>query len=135
MQLCIASFLLLLLLIIIIIIIIVPFDDNPLPSEIPVTREGFVLLGFPIVPPSFCVSSVHHRVAKLKSILSLLPSLEDSQIENTLLRWCLAFPKINFALRTCPPSFLQEAIAEFDSAMFDSLSYQVGGYLPSWSSQ
>ena len=106
-----------------------PLRDNPLPLEVPVSKEGFVLLSSPIDTSSFCNSLVHHRVAKLKSILSLLPNLEDSQAENSLLRWCLAFPKINFALRTCPPGFIREPIAEIDSAIFDSLSHHVGGSL------
>ena len=39
---------------------------SPLPPEVPVTREGFFLLGCPIGPPSFCEEVLQGRVSKLK---------------------------------------------------------------------
>ena len=85
----------------------IPADDegpvNPLPSEIPITGEGFVLLGSPIGPPSFNEAVVLNRVEKVKEILSKLQDLEDAQIEASLLRSCLALSKISFSLRTAPP--------------------------------
>ena len=54
-------------------------------------------------------------------------------MEATLLRACLALPKISFALWTCPPSYIREAIARFDLAMFESLSDLVGGSFSGWS--
>jgi ubiquitin carboxyl-terminal hydrolase 44/49 len=108
--------------------------NNPLPSEIPVTSAGFILLGSPIGPQSFCDSIVCQRVSKIKSILDSLPDLEDSQLENTLLRSCLALPKLNFALRTCPPSLLPSSTATFDSVILDALADQVGSFPPAWSS-
>ena len=61
----------------------------------------------------------------------MLPDLEDSQMEATLLRSCLALPKVAFVLRTTPPppSHITEAINAFDNAMEDALSdphYQSG---------
>ena len=85
----------------------VPADSdvsiNPPPSDVPVVREGFTLLGCPVGPPSFCESTVMNRVKKVKEALARLPDLEDSQMEATLLRSCLALPKVAFVLRTTPP--------------------------------
>jgi hypothetical protein len=106
---------------------------NPLPSDIPVTNEGFDLLGSPIGPPSYCLSSVSRRISKLEDALSNLSLLSDSQLELSLLRSCLAYPKISFSLRTCPPSFISDAITSFDNLMFDSLSHLVGCHLSDWS--
>ncbi len=50
-------------------------------------------------------------------------------METTLLRYCLALPKIAFALRTCPPGHVQEATTNFDNAMRDTLTDLAGGPL------
>ena len=50
-----------------------------------------------------------------------------------LLKSCLAFPKISFSLRTCPPSYIRDATDSFDTLMFESFSDLVGGPLPDWS--
>ena len=105
---------------------------NPLPGDIPITREGFDLLGSPIGSTPYCEASVLRRVQKVLEILSKLAYLQDSQMETTLLRYCLALPKIAFALRTCPPNRVQEASTVFDNAMRDTLSDIAGGPLPEW---
>ena len=105
---------------------------NQLPSDIPITREGFVLLGSPIGSPTFCEAAVGKRVAKVRETLSRLPDLEDFQMETTLLRSCLALPKISFSLRTCPPGHIQEATVAFDDVMREALSDLAGGPLPEW---
>ena len=50
-----------------------PQDDvasaSPLPPDIPVTCQGFTLLGCPIGPPSFCEESLLHNVEKIKIAL------------------------------------------------------------------
>ena len=107
--------------------------QNSLPTDIPTTSKGFVLLGSPIGPPSFCNSFIQKRVTKLKHTLSFLPDLQDSQMDTTLLKSCLAFPKISFFLRTCPPSYIRDATTSFDSVIYESLSDLVGGPLPDWS--
>ena len=100
---------------------------NPLPSEIPLTRVGFSLLGSPIGPASFCESIVAKRVDKIRAAVSKLWDLQDSQIEATLLRSCLSLPKFNFVLRTCPFPLIQHSILAFDDLMRESLSDLVGG--------
>lgn len=49
---------------------------NHLPSEIPVTRGGFLLLGSPVGPPSFCESAVNMRVEKVQESLNRLTDLQ-----------------------------------------------------------
>ena len=90
---------------------------SSLPSEIPITRQGFTLLGCPIGPPSFCEASLLHQVEKIKATLGRLGDLGDSQLETTLLRSCLSLPKLSFTLRTCPPSHICHASSEFDQAV------------------
>jgi len=50
-------------------------------------------------------------------------------METTLLRSCLALPKVVYALRTCPPSFVHQALLTFDNLMRDALSDLVGAPL------
>ena len=107
-------------------------SPNPLPSDIPITREGFNLLGSPIGPPSFCEATVMKRVEKVKVALSNLGDLEDSQMETALLRSCLALPKLSFSLRSCPPSHIKQATSAFDDAMREALSDIAGSPLPDW---
>ena len=106
---------------------------NPLPPDIPTTSEGFVLLGSPIVSPSFSESVILRRVNKVETALSRLPDLLDSQMETTLLRSCLSLPKVAFALRTCPPEYIANASKVFYSAIRASLSDITGCPLPDWS--
>ena len=109
--------------------------DNPLPPEIPICRTGFCLLGAPIGPPEFRESKVLNRVEKIRAACANLHQLEDSQFETTLLRSCLAMPKFNFALRTCPPSAIQHAITAFDDLMRETLADLAGGPLSNWAWQ
>ena len=118
-------------------VLFIPPEQNPalslLPSEIPSTRQVFTLLGFPVGPPSFCEASLLHQVEKIKSALSRLGDLRDSQLETTLLRSCLSLPKLSFTLRTCPPSYIHRASCEFDYAMSACLERIIGGPISQWS--
>ena len=67
-------------------------------------------------------TSLQKRVDKVKDIITKLHDLEDSQMESTLLRSCLALPKVAFSLRSCPPSHIQHATAAFDETMLEALS-------------
>ena len=57
------------------------------------------------------------RVAKIRDTLSALKSIQDSQIQLTLVRACLSLPKISFALRTCAPHLILPALEAFDEGM------------------
>ena len=106
---------------------------SPLPPEIPVAREGFCLLGCPIGPPAFCDEVLQGRVRKIRESLERLHDMQDSHLETTLLRSCLALPKFAYALRTCPPSFICQATYKFDSAIRETLESILGGPLSEWS--
>ena len=106
---------------------------SPLPSDIPITRQGFTLLGCPIGPPSYCEEVFGDRIAKMKHSLEALRDIGDSQMETALLRSCLSFPKISFILRTCPISHIHHAAREFDGAIRISLESIMGGPISEWS--
>ena len=76
-------------------------SHNPLPPEIPTVTSGFDLLGSPIGPRSHCEASMLKMVKKVQSILERLPDLEDAQMETTILRFCLALPKVSFTVAKC----------------------------------
>ena len=76
---------------------------SPLPPDIPISRGGFTFLGCPVGPHSYCEEVFRRRVANVKFSLGILRDIDDSQLESTLLRLCLALPKVSFILRTCPP--------------------------------
>ena len=105
---------------------------SSLPSEIPITREGFDLLGTPIGSVLTKNESVLKRVKKIRSILERVRDLQDSQLEATLLRSCLSLPKIIFALHTCPPMHIFHALQTFDHIMLEALSDLAGGPLSNW---
>ena len=88
-----------------------PVVNNPLLVDIPVTTGGFELLGSPVGSAAHCEASVLKRVSKVQEILTRLSDLQDSQMETTLLRSCLALPKVAHVLCTCPPGFVKDALA------------------------
>ena len=73
------------------------------------------------------------RVEKVQEILKRLPDIQDAQMETTILRFCLALPKVCFALRTCPPYLVKDATSAFDDSLMEAVSDFVGGPIPSWS--
>ena len=105
---------------------------NSLPSDIPTSEEGFILLGSPIGPPSFCESRVFSRMRKVEALLAHLPDLQDLQMETTLLRSCLSLQKLAFVLCTCPPSHTRDATNAFDIIMQEALFDLVAGPLSDW---
>ena len=107
-------------------------SSNPLPPEVPISRSGFCLLGSPIGPAAFCEPTVMSRVEKIKLAVSKLRDLEDSQMETTLLRFCLSLPKFNFILRSCPPPHIRHATSAFDALMREALSDLIGAPLSDW---
>ncbi len=108
--------------------------QSVLPTDIPTTRRGFSLLGCPIGPLDYCEEVFGARLSKLKeSLRAALHSVGDSQVECTLLRSCLALPKVSFILHACPPSHIQRTAAEFDRAICCTLETIAGGPVSHWS--
>ena len=99
-------------------------------QNIPTTSEGFTLLGSPIGLANFCESNLSICVNKIREALSCLGDIQDSQMETTLLRSCLALPKLAYILRCCPPALIPNALNLFDSLLRDALSDLVGSPLP-----
>ena len=56
-----------------------------------------------------------------------------THLGNSLLRSCLALPKLSYMLRTCPPSSIINAAAGFDAAIREALESILGGPLTEWS--
>ncbi len=105
--------------------------QSVLPTDIPTTRRGFSLLGFPIGPPDDGEEVFGAWLSKLKESLGALHGVGDSQVECTRLCSCLALPKVSLILRAFPPSHIQRA--EFDRAIRCSLETIGGGPVPHWS--
>ena len=57
----------------------------------------------------------------------------DAQLESTLLRSCLALPKVSFVFRACPPSHLYHFSSDFDTSMRRTLESIIGGPVSDWS--
>ena len=57
----------------------------------------------PPPPPDFCEEVFRSWLVKVRVSLGALRDMGDSQLETSLLRSCLALPKVSFVLRTCPP--------------------------------
>ena len=106
---------------------------SPLPSDIPTTRDGFTLLGCPIGPPSYCEGVFQTRLERVKTSLGHLRDMADAQLEMTLLRSCLALPKVSFVLRACPPSHIHHSTNLFDATIRHTLEDIVGGPVSDWS--
>ena len=87
----------------------------------------------PIGPPDYCEEVFTDRIAKVTVSLVALRDMGDSQLETTLLRSCLALPKISFVLRACPPTHICQAATDFDHALREALESIVGGPLSDWS--
>ena len=108
-------------------------SQSPLPPDIPVISGGFCLLGCPIGPPSYCEEVLQVRISRIRESLVVLHDMDDSQLETTLLRSCLALPKFSYVLRTCPPSYIDQAVRDFDVAMRETLEAILGRPLSEWS--
>ena len=108
-------------------------SGNLLPADIPISKDGFCLLGCPIGPPSFCDEVLQGRVSKIKETLRTVHDMQDSQLETTILRSCLALPKVTYVLRTCPPSHIVGATRDFDMAIREAFEGILGGPCPEWS--
>ena len=101
-------------------------NSNCLPADIPVTS------GSPVGSSDHCSLSVLRRIEKLQEVLAKLGDLRDSQMETSLLRSCLSLLKVDYALRTCPPGYIRQALVAFDDTMRESLADLAGGPLSDW---
>ena len=82
---------------------------------------GTDLLGAPLGSQEFAEKFVQSRVQKIDKIKNEIEHLNDPHIQLILLRSCWWMPKMNFALRSCPPELIQEAIKTFDRIINEGL--------------
>ena len=106
--------------------------DHILLSGIPVTSDGFTVLGSPLGPAEYCLETVLGRIQKVKYSLHRLGDLEGSQVETALLRSYLSLLKVTHLLCTCPPDVIQSALVKFDEIMRDAVSDLAGCPLSHW---
>ena len=99
-------------------------------------EDGFVLLGAPIGSQAFTQNKFMQKVKEIETTLSQLGSLDDSQVEFSLLRSCFGISKFGFLLRTCDPSCNANAFASFDDVQCQALSHLIGSSIstsdPRW---
>ena len=107
--------------------------DILLVSDIPITSDGFTVLGSLLDPAEYRLETILGRIQKMKYSLHRLGDLEDSQMETALLRSCFSLPKFTHLLRTCPPDIIQSALVKFDEIMRDVVSDLAGCPLSDWS--
>ena len=103
--------------------------ESPLPRDIPITREGFRLLSCPVGPPSYCEGVLQAQMGQISESLTALHDLNNSYMEATLLRACLALLKFSYILCTCPPDHIRHAAATFDKAIRETLESIIGSPL------
>ena len=102
-------------------------DNDPLRRNIPRVQEtGIKLLGAPIGSSEYVVSFIKNRVAKIRDLTTLLPSLHQPHLEFVLLRSCLALPKIVYLLRCTDTTAHTDLLRDFDRITRESLSRILG---------
>ena len=69
---------------------------------------------------------VSARIEKIAGIFDLLPSINDAQIEFSLLRYCFSLVKFIYSLRTCDPSHLLPIYDHLDNLQSSTLSIILG---------
>ena len=108
----------------------IPGDPDPLQRGIPrVAEEGITVLGAPLGSPDFVEAALQAKVEKVRKITEALPDLQQPHLEFTLLRSCLALPKIMFLLRSTDTSPFPHILSQFDAITRESLGRIIGGPL------
>ena len=101
-----------------------------------VQPDGFVLLGAPVGNEAFARATVAARVEKLAELLVKVSSLQNPQIQLSLVRSCFGLPKFAYCLRTCDPASVIDEFGSFDTAQCRALSDIAGTPLstqdPAW---
>jgi hypothetical protein len=93
-----------------------------------VTSDGIGLLGGMLGAKVSMGRAFRKRLDDMGEVLGALRELEDPQVQLLLLRACIGFPTINFALRTTDPEAIVEDCARFDDMIVDALTPILGGY-------
>ena len=102
-----------------------PIGIHDWPLNIPVQKNGLVVLGTPIGSLSFVKDRCMKQVNTAKTFLSKLPYIDDTQSAMLILRYC-GIPKISHLLRCVPPTVTAEATREFDVAIINTFEAIIG---------
>ena len=100
--------------------------------DIPITHNGFSLLGAPIGPPEFCNQYIIDKGEQALALVPLLSSLQDSQMAITLLRSCWSFGKMSYLLRSTPSLYISEALSTFDRKVQEAFVALLGTPVSPW---
>ncbi|PWA55862.1 hypothetical protein CTI12_AA424190 [Artemisia annua] len=88
------------------------------PVEIRRPDKGVKLLGGAVSRDEEFISALAvKRAWRAVELMTRLPLLKDPQSELLLLRSCMGVAKLLFGLRTCQPSFSDEAVDVFDNRL------------------
>ena len=102
-------------------------DWHLYPSTLSQSLEsGIKILGSPIGSAAFSESLIGDRVAKISRVMSAALSLPSKHCQYVLLRHCICYPRIAFALRTCPPDQIPNSLAVFDLNLRSAVGDMVG---------
>lgn len=97
---------------------VIMFDGQDRPDLLPgIPRNltaNFVCLGSPIGTPDFCNEIAHKTVEETRLILEAISQFDDSHAAFLLLRYCAAYPRMVFLMRTVPHALILPALQEFD---------------------
>ncbi len=100
---------------------------DPLQRGIPpVQEEGIILLGAPIGSEVFVRRALQEKVAKVRTVTELLPSIQDPHTEYKLLQNCLGLPKVMFNLRAADTTGHTELLQDFDTVTRTALDRILG---------
>ena len=80
---------------------------------------NFEDLKSPVGEDIFCRSFAIKLVRKQRSVLTFLAELGDPQIAHYLMRWCVNGSRMNYLIRTTPPS-VTTAAAAFDAEVAEA---------------
>ncbi len=84
------------------------------------------VLKSPIGTHEFCRAYCLEAAEKQRDTLNYLAELGDAQVSHYLLKWCVNGSRMNYLVRTTPPSATADAAKQFDTGMVDALAASCG---------
>ena len=80
-------------------------------------NKGFKLLGAPVGSCEFEKEVLEGRLAGVQQLLDRLHTLQDSNMESTLLQSCFSFSKMSYPMKTVEVSQNGEFLVSFNQAV------------------
>ena len=91
-----------------------------------VADGNFEVRKSPIGDEAFCREYSHKLASKQHTVLEFLSNLADPQVSYYLLRQSVNASRMNYLLRTTPPTHTRDAAAEFDASVLSCLQAACG---------